>query len=99
MAKRSTGWHQEFDDPIELSDGRKLIGYGTRRATSPRLPRKRRRSGVAGRDRGTDAGSRTRRADNIRADRDDAGAEPAQREGYASVPTETRSVVRMGNLG
>ena len=25
MAKRSTGWHREFDDPIELSDGRKLI--------------------------------------------------------------------------
>jgi hypothetical protein len=25
MAKRSTGWHREFDDPMELSDGQKLI--------------------------------------------------------------------------
>jgi hypothetical protein len=25
MAKRSTGWHREFDEPIALPDGRNLI--------------------------------------------------------------------------
>jgi hypothetical protein len=40
MAKRSTGWHREFDDPIALPDGRTLITLRDAASCITALPKK-----------------------------------------------------------
>jgi hypothetical protein len=40
MAKRSTGWHREFDDPIALPGGRTLITLRDAASCITALPKK-----------------------------------------------------------
>ena len=59
MSEPSSGWGRQFDEPIELPDGRKLVVLRDAASYVTALPKKEAdRARMAGGDRGADAGGR-----------------------------------------
>jgi hypothetical protein len=84
MAERKQDWSREFEDPISLPGGRKLVTLRDAADYITCLPKKGiRLAGMASRDRSADAVQR-RRAHDDGADRAHASAQPSCRAGVQS---------------
>jgi hypothetical protein len=85
MSEPSSGWGREFDEPIALPDGRKLITLRDAASHITALPKKEAEAPEwQAAIEALNVGGRAWRANDVRADRRDAGIQPSPRSGVQS---------------